>query len=78
MCHCSYLQIFKLVKLGKTSLRQKNNLVILQESEAKRRKITSIVFFMSKVVNLMVNNLLLFPPLGVNKRERTEFIAVQF
>ena len=80
MFHCSYLQIFKPVKLGKTSIRQKSNLVILQESEAKRRRITSVVFFMtgSKVVNLMVNNLLLFPPLGVNKRERTEFIAVQF
>ena len=80
MFHCSYLQIFKLVKLGKTSIRQKSNLVILQESEAKRRRITSVVFFMtgSIVVNLMVNNLLLFPPLGVNKRESTEFIAVQF
>ena len=40
----------------------------------------SSFFFMtgSKVVNLMVNNLLLFPPLGVIKRERTEFIVVQF
>ena len=78
MFHCSYLQTFKLLKLGKTSIRQKSNLVILQESEAKRRRITLAFFFMSKVVNLMVNNLLLFPPLGVNKRERTEFIAVQF
>ena len=78
MFHCSYLQIFKPVKLGKTSIRQKSNLVILQGSEAKRRKTTSIVFFMSKVVNFMVNNLLLFPPLGVNMRERTEFIAVLF
>ena len=32
-------------------------------------------FFMSKVVNLMVNNLLLFPPFGVNKKERIESVA---
>ena len=44
MFHWSYLQIFKSVKLGKTSIRQKSNLVIMQQSEAKRSKITSIVF----------------------------------